>query len=360
MVSKIKLHEPAGCTQIKASFVLVTPAYLRGAGQRAELRTASFKGVLRFWWRALRWAAVRAASADDSSALTELQRQEAELFGSAASDVVAQSGQGLIRNLSVEAVTHRPVAIRKAGTNVTPMEAYLLGVGLSRQNVTTANALDAGARFEMTLLIDAKSAFTRDFQKGLTDAIMLMGIVGGIGARSRRGLGSLAVQSLSINHQAQEVPDSPEALQDWLQALQISNPGVAGLPPFTALSQATAWEVLSDNVDRLEFLIADTSKAMVRYRSYGRKVGAGRPRENSIPEQVLSPQFSDDHDAIADAMFNHVKPVFAPRRVAFGLPHNYRFSSRDEDRVKKDSNTAQIDASLYDPKAGNQPLLTSQ
>ena len=41
---------------IEATFKVVTPMFMSGADQsQAELRTASIKGALRFWWRALAW-----------------------------------------------------------------------------------------------------------------------------------------------------------------------------------------------------------------------------------------------------------------------------------------------------------------
>ena len=40
---------------IRATYRIVTPMFCGGAEQQAEFRLASFKGVLRFWWRALMW-----------------------------------------------------------------------------------------------------------------------------------------------------------------------------------------------------------------------------------------------------------------------------------------------------------------
>ena len=36
---------------IQATYRIVTPMFCGGAEQQAEFRLASFKGVLRFWWR---------------------------------------------------------------------------------------------------------------------------------------------------------------------------------------------------------------------------------------------------------------------------------------------------------------------
>ena len=44
-------------TEVIATYRVVTPIFCAGADQQlAELRIPSFKGVLRFWWRALAWS----------------------------------------------------------------------------------------------------------------------------------------------------------------------------------------------------------------------------------------------------------------------------------------------------------------
>lgn len=51
----------------------ITPILMHGAdGKTAELRPASIKGVMRFWWRAI----------NGNLSLDELKRQEGEIFGS--------------------------------------------------------------------------------------------------------------------------------------------------------------------------------------------------------------------------------------------------------------------------------------
>ena len=64
-------------TEIEATYRVVTPMFCGGANPgHAELRIPSFKGVLRFWWRALAW------SRQDGD-LEMIRREEDKLFGSA-------------------------------------------------------------------------------------------------------------------------------------------------------------------------------------------------------------------------------------------------------------------------------------
>lgn len=59
--------------KISSEIETVTPMFLAGAdGKTAELRPASLKGLLRYWWRAL----------EAESDLSKLHDKEAEIFGS--------------------------------------------------------------------------------------------------------------------------------------------------------------------------------------------------------------------------------------------------------------------------------------
>src|ERR1017187_5301400 len=67
---------------LTATYRVVTPMFLGGADplREAELRVPSFKGALRFWWRALAWLrGIRDVA--------ELRKQEAELFGNSETNV---------------------------------------------------------------------------------------------------------------------------------------------------------------------------------------------------------------------------------------------------------------------------------
>lgn len=63
--------------RIDATYRVATPLFCSGADpNRAEIRLPSFKGALRFWWRALAWPRY-------GGNLGEIQKQEDALFGSA-------------------------------------------------------------------------------------------------------------------------------------------------------------------------------------------------------------------------------------------------------------------------------------
>ena len=66
---------------IEAAYQVVTPLFCAGADpKRPELRCASFKGVLRYWWRALAWRRF----GGDLDAIRQNEEPLAKLLGLAA------------------------------------------------------------------------------------------------------------------------------------------------------------------------------------------------------------------------------------------------------------------------------------
>ena len=63
--------------QVEAHYRVTTPLFCGGAEpeRQAELRLPSFKGALRFWWRAIAWSTL-------GGDLKKISEEEAKLFGS--------------------------------------------------------------------------------------------------------------------------------------------------------------------------------------------------------------------------------------------------------------------------------------
>ena len=308
---------------IDATYRVVTPMFCGGADpKRAELRLPSFKGVLRYWWRALAWARYKGS-------LDTIRKREDELFGSAGdgqSLVAMRFGVGGVGLAKVR----KDEVLRVPGTNgpVGPGARYL-GYGLmdafaSRKKGTEAaqlwrECLEAPFEFEVRLRIrepgnsgnDPKSA---DFAV-LRDALVAVGTVGGMGAKSRKGYGSLVLRSLTVNGESfWDLPGTANDLESRLRPLQRSVADRA-LPPYTAFSAGARIVLVSSRSDPPLALLDVLGSELVRYRSWGRNgriLGATKSERN----------FTDDHDLMKDVRSG--KPaLFHPRRVAFGLPHNY-------------------------------------
>lgn len=140
---------------------IITPLSLRGAkSSQMELRPPSLKGAMRFWWRAVRV----------DLRLEELKKQEADIFGSSDEKI----GKSKFNLRMVIPDGDRLRANRKES----------IPVGSKSLNMPVFNA-------EQDINIIISSHGTEDKQKYYEKILLITLILGGLGKRSRRGMGSI-------------------------------------------------------------------------------------------------------------------------------------------------------------------------
>ncbi len=304
---------------IEANFRLTTPLFCGGATSGStELRLPSFKGVLRFWWRALAW---RRLNGD----LDVIQRQEDLLFGS------ASAGQGCVAlrlgsSTPLKCLSPKKELEKEGGGVVGPGARYL-GYGLMAAFANHKTGTKAGELSRSALLTPLEfmvqlrlSHATAEQQHSLLQALIALGTHGGMGSRSRRGYGSLALQSLTIDHQSVwTAPTSPDELAEIIKGLleqKADQQPPPDFPAYTALSSRSRVVLLTAENDNAPLELLDlVGREMVRFRSWGK----GGKILNSIDTER---NFTADHDLMA-AVANGGKASRHPERIAFGLPHNY-------------------------------------
>ncbi|MCK5679422.1 type III-B CRISPR module RAMP protein Cmr1 [bacterium] len=172
-----------GRERIELDCEILTPMFLGGADQNAELRAASFKGLLRYWWRVAAGYRFHAAS--------DLYSAEAKLFGSPDDD----SGKSQV---IVEVVPGDNLTISKAGfkkleeiphsevkgEKVNPLN-YLAGMGLIHfRNGVLHSYFQPGGHFR--LIITSRP-------QAVEGVLSLFKAFAAAGGRSRNGWGSLAI-----------------------------------------------------------------------------------------------------------------------------------------------------------------------
>jgi len=166
----------------------ITPAFIGGANQQAELRPASFVGLLRWWWRALK----------GECDIKRLREEEIKIFG----------GDGKMASpvyLRVEGdVSKDKDLIKKYGLDLIFDEkkrAFFgshIGVGYlyyfilpkkkrTGQEEKGREFIEVGSKLKLTLI--GKDELLKHYIASLWALVFL----GGVGARSRRGGGNLAV-----------------------------------------------------------------------------------------------------------------------------------------------------------------------
>ncbi|ADI14569.1 type III-B CRISPR module RAMP protein Cmr1 [Truepera radiovictrix] len=313
---------------LTATYRVVTPLFMSGADQsRAELRLPSIKGALRFWWRALAWERL-------GGDLEQIRRQEAELFGS------TDTGQaGVLMRLRAPEVTQLSKGVvLKDGGRVVGEGARYLGYGVmeafaSRNKGTQEGQLTRAclaAPFDFTLQVCFKPNLTPKQRDGIVDALKLLGTVGALGSKARKGYGSLVLKEYQDGEKVWQAPQDIIAIKEELEKLKSEFKLRTDKPPYTAFSRESKILLVEGEVSQSPLeLLNRIGREMVFYRSWG--------NNGKVFDQNAEQNFPDDHDlmkAIASGGTSSVS-IEHPERVAFGLPHNYFFSStKDKAEVK--------------------------
>jgi len=319
--------------KIEATYYVATPLFLGGAENnnkakgrpqagrdskkkwgadntvKAELRPPSLKGLLRFWFRASAWPQLRS--------IENVWKEERSLFGSTKSQ-----GKFLL------SVTERK-GLDEGGSGEEWKRSGLayLGYGPVEKGKTTRPYLRHGGQFTVELILARDVSDQQvDF---LIKSLKALGLFGGAGARSRKGLGSLSLVSLLLD--GKKIWSAPvsfqelkEKIKDYLASLGLEGASAeaAALPPYTAFSPKAKVYLKEGGRDPLD-LLDNIGKEMLRYRSYGLKMG---DRHVLFSREPAEQNFADDHDLILKFLQGSTIDL-PPRRVVFGLPHNYYFKS---------------------------------
>ncbi len=152
----------------------ITPMFLAGAdGKTPELRPPSIKGALRFWWRAM----------NGHLDLKTLKEREGEIFGG--TDEKAGRSKVVISIHSLK--------------NIEFIEEKLVP-----HKKFTAFAFKPGLQFSLDLSltkdkieINNKEIFNKELMKAL---FILTSLLGGLGKRVRRGMGSFFIKDKNIKN----------------------------------------------------------------------------------------------------------------------------------------------------------------
>lgn len=284
---------------ITATYRITTPMFCGGADpeQSAELRLPSFKGALRFWWRTLMWGEVK-----DSKGL---QKREAELFGSSDQSIGRSKVSLQIKSKNL-GKTMKPKEVFERGEL---KGAQYFGYGVMNHRGELQRGMIRGGEF--TVIARLHPSVTE--KKGeIINALILLGTVGGLGSKSRKGFGSLTLTGLEWEGKRWDLPDDPkERIKQVLSKVTLKEEQ----PKWTAWSKASRVIKVSQDVRAVE-LLDKLGREQVFYRSWG--------RNGEVLREESEKNFEKDHD------LSKGQPVDIdyPERVAFGLPHNYGKSAK--------------------------------
>ncbi len=179
--------------EITLSCEIITPMFMAGAdGKTPELRPSEFKGMMRFWWRAVK-------AMDD---VNKLKKEEAEIFGG--------TGEGEGKSRVKIVIEEKGIQV---GTNL--KSDYNLNWTYNRDKKSLFGE-DAGLGYLLysTTLPEKEKAFIKEssafklkllsvdptaFNQALA-SLWLAIYLGGFGTRARRGGGNIVVKNISDNN----------------------------------------------------------------------------------------------------------------------------------------------------------------
>jgi CRISPR-associated protein Cmr1 len=143
---------------------VITPLFLNGAeGQTPELRPPGIKAAMRFWWRALH----------AHLPLAEMKKQESELFGG--------SGDKISRSKIIVRVSE-PGQLLRSTEVLVPHKEFM-----------KAHAIAKGQQFDVKLSIVSNTKENIITIEKLAALFELSCLLGGLGKRVRRGMGSISI-----------------------------------------------------------------------------------------------------------------------------------------------------------------------
>ncbi len=310
---------------IEATYIINTPMFLGSVdSDKPELRPPSIIGVLRFWYRAL-------ALAEFDGYENKVEKAERVIFGYTKGNDACKA----LYSIKIKSDLEYEGKDEKESR----LGIVYLGYGLLRYNKHSKANFYTRNHFPIDELINIvfiknngikpgiKNNELEITEKLLLDSLKCLGIFGGLGSRTRRGFGSLTLMSLKRNKVdvlKSSIGDTRENLAKEIKGLLAkasSYDKKIDEIKYTAFSKNTQIVITKEFTDPMN-LLNEIGKEMVRYRSYGR---GGKRFDGKTPTKLAI----NDHDLMYDYV-NYNKLDKHPKRIVFGLPHNYSLSKKNK------------------------------
>lgn len=236
--------------RVEARFRIVTPMFIGDAEQKAtSIRPPSIKGALRFWWRAIRWPRfIVDTKGELHTALKQLHAEESRLFGAAAGKDSGGQGAFLLR-VPQQPAFKPDTSWPRDGSGATTGSGYMafgiLASGSAKKGNIKPHREGIPEKLEFTLEARFRPGADPVDIEEIKEAIRAWGLLGGLGSRSRRGMGSITLLSLNNN----DCLLTKVRYQEEVERILGLGASVAGLPPFTAISSQAKFALISEGAD---------------------------------------------------------------------------------------------------------------
>ncbi|RLB08420.1 MAG: type III-B CRISPR module RAMP protein Cmr1 [Deltaproteobacteria bacterium] len=284
--------------EVKLDFEVVTPMFLGGASPNAEaeLRPPSIKGMLRWWFRALGGS----------------KEWEDKIFGAAGEKTGRSTfkitvGSPTSGTWEFDRKKYKKFDRRSnncnspgIGTNGIVYAGYSLTLGQNQRK-----AIASGSVFTLTVI--KHPSLGRNEFEFILNLFWLMGHIGGIGTRWRRGFGSI-----SLKKGQKILPISATTSEAWKEEFRSAWQTLKNeLVKFTRNGAAGLWYL---------------DKIYIWKNSFGSWEEA--LNDIAITMQIYRQCRNPDHDLVLGILRNpnrYRSGGSAPQRTTFGMPITFRF-----------------------------------
>lgn len=288
---------------------IVTPLFLGGADPRAEpeLRGPSLRGAMRFWFRALLGGVV-------GGDLTRLRDEESRVFGS------TEQASALGIRVKADRLYTKNYSDLVKGRDGKPRPglSYLLFAARATKREVERKAFSPGQNFSLELWAADEVSLGEGYA-----ALWLLGHLGGLGSRSRRGAGGLQMRpecpvlsempplpvlSRTPEGLAQEIREGLGMLRGWAaEFCKSSSTSMFSAPP--------EFCVLHPDVCRIFVLNNGFPSWQDALDSFGSFMQGFRNRREP------------DYSTVKNVVLGRNAVVASVERAAFGLPILFHYRS---------------------------------
>ncbi len=314
--------------KIVATFRTVTPMFLGGAepNRRAEVRAPSIKGALRFWYRAIdpsyaAWESkIFGGSGADEGQAAFLLRVMSPLRESAPWDTGAMARYDMQHPSTPAGLSQR----QRRGWTLNGLRYFSFPLKMPPND---RRSISDGREFKMELMFSVRA--DDEALRRAAAAFWLFSRLGALGTRSRRAFGSLAVANVEV---------SPRLGAIAPLAFSARTNGAAGWAEdfVTGYRLIRGW-LRGDGMGSHSVLSGGTLRVLPTPHPTWRDA----MHEAGLAMQIFRQRFQSDYDtvkahichhdaraaAVANSAVTPLSLTSAPRRVAFGLPLTFRYSS---------------------------------
>ena len=273
---------------------LITPAFIGGAfpKERAELRPASFIGILRWWFRNL-----ALTFTDD---LNEIYNLESKLFGN-----TKKAGKVWVRFGDIPKEEYKQFEVPQ---NVDIGILAYLGYGNFRGTKIVKAFLPSRTKVKLTILVPKK------YKNLLENLLFIVSQLGALGGRNRRGWGNFYLNSLNGKKESWKSCKVERAYENFISEL------CKFIPRGDSVQIIRIYEIYYEEQNPLGVL----DKIGKDYRGFRERYDCNRSKVNN---HLQRKQECDYTQVKKFLQRKHQHSTVIYNRAWFGLPIRARYKS---------------------------------